>query len=109
LTNYKINHGQAITIGMGLANFISWRLGYLKEGDYQVMRELINKNSPAFRLTKKQEDAYLISLSKDKKNIGQQLTCILLKAPGKAFKTNIPLDNHLRQTIREYFGNHYHG
>ena len=103
LTRYRINHGQAITLGMGLANYISFKLGYLKQHEYNIMQDVISKNSPAFRLLPKQEHDYLLNLSKDKKNLGDQLTCVLLKGPGQAFKTTLPFDQNLRAVIREYF------
>jgi len=103
ITRYRISHGQAITIGMGLANYISLRLGYLKKRDYESMMPVIIKNSPPFRLSRGQEGHYLKSLSKDKKNTGKDLTCILLKGPGRALKVTLPFNSRLKLIIREYF------
>lgn len=103
LTKYRIRHGQAITLGMGLANYVSLRLGYLKQRDHDAMRAVIAKNSPAFRMSARQQQEYVRHLSKDKKNIGNRLTCILLKAPGQAFKATLPFDRRLRSIIHDYF------
>ena len=103
LTKYRMSHGRAITIGMGLANYIAWQLGHLSRNDYELMRPVIENNSPAFHLPAQQEQAYMLNLSKDKKNMGKELTCILLKSPGKAFKAALAFDQRLRSLIREYF------
>jgi len=103
ITNYRVRHGQAITLGMDMANFISVRKGMLKQGDFAAMSAVIRKNSPRFHLSAGKKKAYFLSLSKDKKNIGRQLTCILMRGPGRAVKISLPFDGELKQAIRDYF------
>jgi hypothetical protein len=61
-------------------------------------------NLPAFRLTSKIWPSYLQALSKDKKNIGTTLGCILTRGPGKMFKAQLPFDQNLKDDILSYFG-----
>ena len=58
---------------------------------------------PDFHLKKDEEENYLVALSKDKKNIGKDLVCILSSGPGSMRKTQIPLDKKLKGMISEYF------
>lgn len=102
LTNYAINHGQAVTLGMDMANFISWKLGLIDEKVYAAMKGFLEKNMPLFKITKGNIDRYLQILSKDKKNVGGDLVCILTRGPGSMHKQQIPLDNYLRQLLLEH-------
>ena len=103
VTNYRINHGQAVTMGMDIANFISWRRGHIKEEVFNYLHGLIAFNLPEFRLDPKNWAKYLQALSKDKKNVGKSLGCILTRRPGKMFKAQLPLDQRLGKDILSYF------
>lgn len=102
ITNYSIPHGQAISIGMDLANFIALSRGLLSNADFELMHSILIKNIPPFQFTPENIDNYFEALSRDKKNHGNQLGCILLSAPGKASKVFIELDNHLKTLIINY-------
>jgi 3-dehydroquinate synthase len=103
LSRYRVNHGQAITIGMGLANYLSLRLGYLSQKNHDRMSILIRKNSPPYRFPFDREEEYFISLSKDKKNVGGNLTCVLIRAPGKVFRKSLVMDAAFKNIVRDYF------
>jgi 3-dehydroquinate synthase len=102
VSGYQINHGQAVTMGMDLANYISWKSGYIDEQIYQSMKQILSRNMPAFTLTKNNIGNYLNALSKDKKNIDNNLGCILTKGPGHMFKIQIPMDKSLKKMILSY-------
>lgn len=102
ITNYKIPHGQAITIGMDLANFISLKMGMLKLDSFLEMHAILQKNMPVFIFSENNIDDYLLALSKDKKNIGNQLGCILTRGPGKMKKEFISIDEELKMLILTY-------
>lgn len=103
LTNYAVSHGQAVTLGMDVANFLSVRYGYLSPEVYEVMRRLLDKNLPPVTIRKGQLDEYLAILGKDKKNTDGQLTCILTAGPGAMKKVRVPLDGRLKASLAEYF------
>ena len=81
ITKYKIPHGQAITLGMDLANYISFKRNILSEKDYLRMKNLLKYNTPDFKFNDNNIENYLNALSKDKKNKNNKLGCILSKAP----------------------------
>jgi len=103
VTNYKICHGQAVTMGMDIANFLSYKRGYINEEEFKRLHDLFSINLPRFRLTLKNWPQYATALSKDKKNIGKTLGCILTKGPGKMFKAQLAFDEALKSDILSYF------
>jgi len=48
-------------------------------------------------------DAYIQALSKDKKNLGNDLVCILAERPGKLIKHRMAMDDQFRSVVSEYF------
>jgi 3-dehydroquinate synthase len=103
VSGYEINHGQAVTIGMDIANRVSVELGYMDKRTFESMHRILEKNLPIFRLEPNQATDFLQALSKDKKNIGNNLGCILTRGPGHMEKVQIPFDKGLRHIILSYF------
>jgi len=103
MSRYRINHGQAVTMGMDIANYISLKLGYLNKESFDFMHAILAKNMPSFRLRDDTIREYLVALSRDKKNVGNQLGCILSSGPGAMKKILLPFDDHLKSMVRAYF------
>ncbi len=103
VTNYGIPHGQAVTIGMDIANFVSVKMGLLSEEQYTRYEELILKNFPNYDLASLDIDQLILSLSKDKKNIGKRLTLILTKGAGQMDKYVVQSDELFKSWIVAYF------
>ena len=103
ITNYAIPHGQAISIGMDLANYISLQRGMLTFEDFDKMHRILQKNIPVFKIDISNIDLYCTALSKDKKNKGNLLGCILSKGAGKVEKVFVEIDNSLKEQILSYF------
>ena len=102
ITNYSISHGQSVTLGMDLANYISLKLEMLNSHDFKSMHEILQKNIPEFEFTDDNIFDYLNALSKDKKNKGDKIGCILSKGPGKVEKRYIENNEWLRKAILDY-------
>ena len=102
ITNYEIFHGQAITIGMDIANFISLKLNYINQREFDQLHSILTKNIPKFKLTNSNIDLYIKVLTMDKKNSNNKLGCILCFGFGKIEKTFIKFDSILRQNLLEY-------
>ncbi len=103
ISDYLVPHGQAVTLGMDLANFISVKRGLLKPDVFDQMRAHLEKNIPVYHFSVREMDSYLDALSRDKKNTDTQLSCILTQGPGQMMKKQIPMDQVLRENILEYF------
>ena len=102
ITNYEIYHGQAVTMGMHIANYISIKIGILSEESYEMMNKVLSKNYPDYSLKIEHKDSFLIALSKDKKNVDENLSAILTEGPGKMRKMEIPFDDNLKEFIDNY-------
>lgn len=107
LTNYSIRHGQAVTIGMDISNYLSYKLGLLDENTYREMKKVVIKNLPKYNLRELGLDLFFEALSRDKKNVDNRVTMILTSGPGKMFKKSFGLDNTVKGYIKTYFEENY--
>jgi len=103
VSQYSVNHGQAVTMGMDIANFVSLSLGKVAERDFEVMHKILLKNMPVFHLRADMTERYFAALSKDKKNIGENLGCILSGGLGAMQRAQIPINDKLKKIIIEYY------
>lgn len=100
-TEYKICHGQAVTLGMDIVNYISLELGILPQKWYKLMTSVIARNYPNIHLDHEQVELVMAALAKDKKNVDQDITLILTKGPGEMLKMRLPQQN-LKQYLNNY-------
>lgn len=103
LTNYAIPHGIAVSYGMDMSNFVSVKKGYMDESVRNEVRELVEKIWKGTSIENLSIDKFISALSKDKKNIGNQLGLILGKGYGKIFKDLLPADEEFIGWVNEYF------
>ncbi len=102
ITDYSIPHGQAISLGMDLANYISLQKQMISKDQFDEMHAILVKNIPSFTFTKNNLDSYIDALAKDKKNKGNKLGCILTYGAGKVEKVFVDIDENLRKLILDY-------
>ena len=103
VTDYAIKHGQAVTVGMDMANYVAMKMGYMSPGIFHDLHTDLRINFPEFDWNRINLDNYLAFLAKDKKNVGNNVGCILSKGPGILEKQQLPLDDHFRGMIHAYF------
>ena len=103
LTDYAIKHGQAVTIGMDLANYVSMKMGFMSSDIFHNLHAKLSINFPEFELNNINLDQYFDLLSKDKKNVGSNVGCILAKDKGILLKRQLPPDDYFRVMILSYF------
>ena len=103
VTDYAIKHGQAVTVGMDLANYVSMKFGFMSPVMFHNLHAKLLINFPEFNWKKINLDRYFALLLKDKKNIGSSVGCILAKEPGILLKQQLPMDDHFRGMIHAYF------
>tara|TARA_R110002072_G_scaffold32307_4_gene98811 strand:+ start:16079 stop:17134 length:1056 start_codon:yes stop_codon:yes gene_type:complete len=102
LSGYSVPHGQAVTIGMDMANFISLSLGYIDNKEYATFRDLLQKNMPSYSLRKEQLNRYMSLLGKDKKNVDKSIVCILPHSYGDIRVEKIEDKGQLGKIIESY-------
>lgn len=101
-TDYRIPHGIAVTIGMDMANYVSWRLGFIDQAVYDELHALLAENYAGFQQERIPEQALFTALTKDKKNVGSDLSLILMRGPGRVFRGRYAFDDQLRSLCRDY-------
>ena len=85
VTGYAIKHGQAVTVGMDLANYVSMSMGFMSPVIFKELHAKLSINFPEFEWKTLDFDQYFALLTKDKKNIGNNVGCILAQNAGHAF------------------------
>lgn len=102
-THYAVPHGIAISIGMDMANFTSWRLGLAPRRVFDELHPVLAANYAGFERTDVPFDALMGALGKDKKNLGRDVVLILLSEPGRLFQHRVTDGAALQAICREYF------
>lgn len=103
VTGYRLSHGQAVTVGMDISNYISWRLGHITEPVYREMENVVAKNLPGKGLRDIDISAFFRALTKDKKNIDRKVMMILTRGPGRMFRDCHNLDKRMKGLLSSYF------
>ena len=101
-TNFYIPHGIAVTIGMDLANFVSYKLKRTSKGNFYKSNRLLKKNYKPFVHTKISHLDLLSALEKDKKNTADELRLILPNEHGEIEISMQKKGNHISSAIEEY-------
>lgn len=103
LTQYKISHGQAVTLGIDIANYVSWKMNLIEEDLYWDLNRIIKKNIPTFSMNDYDIDTYMKYLSQDKKNVDNYIGCIFLKRKNRAELTMVENNKEFKNIISSYF------
>jgi 3-dehydroquinate synthase len=105
LTDYAVPHGIAVSFGMDMANYISVKKKYIPMQVRNEIRELLEKIWIGYDIKNIDVEKFTIALSKDKKNVGNELRLILCKGYGKVFKDAQCLDDEFKRWLKDYFSN----
>lgn len=103
LSDYSIPHGIAVSIGMDMANYISFKLGYVNESFRSEIKCFLKKVWDGFTISDINIDSFVDALKKDKKNVGTQLGLILTDGFGKMSKKCTDPDDNFVSWLNEYF------
>ena len=107
ITNFNLPHGIAVAHGMNMANYFSYKYGYLSKNKFEDMESMLSKVY-CFTLPKKfKQKNYENILLKDKKSINGTLRLVLSKNPGKMFLKKIKLNNQFKKILKDYFIKYY--
>ena len=107
ITNYGIPHGVAVSFGMDMANYISWKKEYLSHADFERARALFKVIWKGYSIQDINLDKLLNAMQKDKKNQDSKLGLILTKGWGRMFKDLTEPDNKFMSWMEEYM-NKFH-
>ena len=103
ITNYKIQHGIAVSYGMDIANYISEKLGYIDTSLRKKIKKIINQITSGTDIKNISVNNYTKILSNDKKNIDSSYRLILTKGIGKMEVVSIKPSHKFSNWLEEYF------
>lgn len=101
-TSFGVPHGIAVTIGMDMANFASWKLGHGSEEPFRRMHPALRANYTGFEQTDIPLDALVAAMGKDKKNTAKALRLVLPDEAGRIRLVDQPADDAFRGAVAEY-------
>ena len=79
----NLRHGEAVSFGMICSTYISFKKGFIDNGEYNLLIETINQ-LPLPKLSKVDPDKIMHYINFDKKNENGKLNFVLLDGLGKA-------------------------
>lgn len=91
-TDFFIPHGIAVSLGMDMANHQSFKMGRITEDQFLNWHQCLKKNYKDYLNTTIPLESFLSAISKDKKNIGSDLSLILVQNAGKIEKIRVSKD-----------------
>jgi 3-dehydroquinate synthase len=107
LSNYRISHGLAVTIGMDIANYIALRNNIIDKKTYLYFHKHLKNNLTEYHIGEDRIEDYYDLLTKDKKNTDGDIVCILpygikdLRVTKIGNGTNISIDK-LKKDLKHY-------
>ena len=99
VTNNEIAHGIAVSVGMDVANFISYKKGYITYELFNRIQKTLSSIYYDIKLPNIEQ--LIIALKKDKKNISNKLNCVLTKGPGNMFLEEVEY-SEIESYLTEY-------
>lgn len=106
LSDYHIPHGQAVVIGMIIANELSHELNLLSNADRTRLNALcfdLLNDDVLDHLKKVPIEKIIETLQKDKKTLGQITSFVLIKSPGNTQFIKLELNQNLMLKINNAF------
>jgi len=105
LTSYRLPHGIAVSYGMDVANFISWKLGLASEDFRDRVRRVLRDIWRDHPIGEVSISRYVDALRRDKKNVGSTLGLILTRGFGQMFPQQVEVTETFTGWLRDYFDN----
>lgn len=85
-SNFALSHGEAVLVGMGLANLVSLKRGLMKLDTYDEFERIFRRYYPRFELRQIAAGEIIRYMRRDKKRTGSGLTMILASSLGRQGK-----------------------
>ena len=103
VTDYGLPHGIAVSYGMDMANFVSWKLGLLPEDVRSRIRAVLEGIWRDHPIREVSVPRTLDALRRDKKNVGKTLGLILTRGVGRMFKQQLEVTATFEGWLEDYF------
>jgi 3-dehydroquinate synthase len=101
--NYAIPHGVAVAFGMDMANFISYKKGYISDDLFQQARKILKEICEGYSIANIEIEDLISLMMKDKKNENGKIGFILTMGWGNMFRDLTYPDDGFKNWLHEYF------
>lgn len=105
-THFGIPHGVAVTLGMDMANYQSYKMNRISASQFDRWHGGLLKNYKDFSRVSIEIKAFLSAIKKDKKNTGADLALILPRNDGPIEKVKVAADatfvSHCQEFLEFY-------
>jgi len=103
-TGYEIPHGIAVTLGVLTATWISAKKDWVPMDYFRALKNQLRPWYEPFDLCLRRAEfaAVVSALQRDKKNVGDTITCILTRGPGRMEKSRLDLNGQLQPQLLEF-------
>lgn len=103
ITHYSIPHGVAVAFGMDMANYISYKKGYISNADLLRARKIFKDICYGYSIGDIRVQDLINVMGTDKKNENGKLGLILTKGWGNMFRDFTEPDETFQTWMQEYF------
>lgn len=107
MSSFKIPHGQAVSLGIIIANKIGLSYGYLKKEIYEEVKKsvlsIVDKNS----IKDLNIEKVLDLIKKDKKVKGNEISFVSISDIGNTVFIKVKIDNKLFEEIKDIFNSEF--
>ena len=105
VSNFKICHGEAVLLGIGMANLLSMKRGIMQPEKYGEIESTIFRHYPSFNTDFLDPARLIYFMKKDKKRVGDNLSVILAEDIGILRKYDDAREDEVENTIKEFKSN----
>jgi len=87
-SDFGVSHGEAVLVGMGVADLVSMRRGLMSRETYEEFEALLRPHYPRFDVARVPAGEIVRYMRRDKKRVGEGLTMILACGVGEMLKAD---------------------
>lgn len=102
VSNFRICHGEAVLLGIGIANLLSMKRGIMQWERYQEIESVISRQYPSFNSSFLDAEKVIHFMRKDKKRVGNNLSVILAEDIGNLRKYDDVEEDEVEHAIIEF-------
>lgn len=104
-SNFKICHGEAVLLGIGMANLLSMKRGIMLPEKYGEIESTISRHYASFNTDFLDPARLIYFMKKDKKRVGDNLSVILAEDIGILRKYDDAREDEVGNAIKEFKSN----
>jgi 3-dehydroquinate synthase len=105
-SNFSVAHGEAVIIGMGLANRLALKRNVMSPKTYDELEGILKKFYPSFNWSSVGADQLISYMKKDKKRTTSDLTAIITSGIGAHEKVNDVKEDEVKTAYAEFVANY---